>query len=65
MVWKADTRGRVQAQPLYKNNLQESIKDVIFRPSAQQDPSMYVTTDVIHTCHVVILSPSQLREDKI
>ncbi|XP_067952050.1 intraflagellar transport protein 140 homolog [Watersipora subatra] len=39
IVWKADARGRLQTSPLNNINLQESVNELIFRPSASQDPS--------------------------
>ena len=38
VVWKADTRGRLQQQPLSQQNLQEQLTEVVLKPQAPVDP---------------------------
>jgi len=39
MVWKADSKGRLQQNPLHQHHVQEPLNKLICKPSPPADPS--------------------------
>ncbi len=39
ILWKADSRGRLQQTPLCSHPLQERVTQVVLRPAAPADPN--------------------------
>ena len=51
VVWKADVRGRLQAVPISKHDLQEQLTDVVLKPASPIDPSTLVGSMVASYCN--------------
>jgi len=46
MVWKADSKGRLQQSPQHQHHCQEPLSQIIFKPLPPPDPATYVLNKV-------------------